>query len=75
MEQGLLMNCTHDTVLRFLPPYIATEKEIDRARGDPQARVSSWPSNVAMLKLKRALSSGASAIALASRILRLQRRW
>jgi acetylornithine/N-succinyldiaminopimelate aminotransferase len=31
IEQGLLMNCTHDTVLRFLPPYIATEKEIDRA--------------------------------------------
>lgn len=31
MEQGLLMNCTHDTVLRFLPPYIVTEKEIDRA--------------------------------------------
>jgi predicted acetylornithine/succinylornithine family transaminase len=31
MEQGLLINCTHDTVLRFLPPYIATEKEVDRA--------------------------------------------
>jgi acetylornithine/succinyldiaminopimelate/putrescine aminotransferase len=31
MEQGLLMNCTHDTVLRFLPPYISAEKEIDRA--------------------------------------------
>ncbi len=31
MEQGLLINCTHDTVLRFLPPYISTEKEIDRA--------------------------------------------
>jgi acetylornithine/N-succinyldiaminopimelate aminotransferase len=31
MEQGLLMNCTHETVLRFLPPYIVTEKEIDRA--------------------------------------------
>jgi len=30
MEQGLLMNCTHDTVLRMLPPYIITEKEIDR---------------------------------------------
>jgi acetylornithine/succinyldiaminopimelate/putrescine aminotransferase len=30
MEQGLLMNCTHDTVLRFLPPYVITEKEIDR---------------------------------------------
>jgi len=33
MELGLLMNCTHDTVLRFLPPYIVTEKEIDRACG------------------------------------------
>ena len=33
IENGLLMNCTHDTVLRFLPPYIATEKEIDRAVG------------------------------------------
>jgi acetylornithine/succinyldiaminopimelate/putrescine aminotransferase len=30
MELGLLMNCTHETVLRFLPPYIITEKEIDR---------------------------------------------
>ncbi len=29
--EGLLINCTHDTVLRFLPPYIATEKEVDRA--------------------------------------------
>jgi predicted acetylornithine/succinylornithine family transaminase len=31
MAEGLLMNCTHDTVLRFLPPYIATEKEVDQA--------------------------------------------
>lgn len=31
MEQGLLMNCTHDTVLRFLPPYIITETEVDEA--------------------------------------------
>ena len=30
MEQGLLINCTHDTVLRFLPPYIVGEAEIDR---------------------------------------------
>jgi acetylornithine/N-succinyldiaminopimelate aminotransferase len=30
IEQGLLLNCTHDTVLRLLPPYIITEKEIDR---------------------------------------------
>jgi acetylornithine/succinyldiaminopimelate/putrescine aminotransferase len=31
MAQGLLINCTHDVVLRFLPPYIITEKEVDRA--------------------------------------------
>jgi len=31
MTEGLLMNCTHDTVLRFLPPYTVTEKEIDKA--------------------------------------------
>ncbi len=30
MAQGLLLNCTHDTVLRMLPPYIITEKEVDR---------------------------------------------
>jgi acetylornithine/N-succinyldiaminopimelate aminotransferase len=29
--EGLLINCTHDAVLRFLPPYIATEKEVDKA--------------------------------------------
>ena len=31
MAQGLLFNCTHDTVLRFLPPYILTEREVDLA--------------------------------------------
>ena len=31
MEEGLLINCTHDTVLRFLPPYIISEQEIDKA--------------------------------------------
>lgn len=30
MAEGLLINCTHDTVLRFLPPYIVTEKEVDQ---------------------------------------------
>jgi len=29
MAEGLLINCTHDTVLRFLPPYILTEKQVD----------------------------------------------
>jgi len=30
MAEGLLINCTHDVVLRFLPPYIITEKEVDK---------------------------------------------
>jgi acetylornithine/N-succinyldiaminopimelate aminotransferase len=29
--EGVLFNCTHETVLRFLPPYIITEKEVDKA--------------------------------------------
>jgi acetylornithine/succinyldiaminopimelate/putrescine aminotransferase len=31
MADGLLINCTHETVLRFLPPYIVTEKDVDAA--------------------------------------------
>jgi predicted acetylornithine/succinylornithine family transaminase len=31
IEQGLLFNCTHDTVLRFLPAYILEDKHVDRA--------------------------------------------
>ena len=31
MEEGLLINCTHDMVLRALPPYILTEQDVDRA--------------------------------------------
>jgi acetylornithine/N-succinyldiaminopimelate aminotransferase len=31
IEEGLLINCTHDTVIRMLPPYILTEPEADRA--------------------------------------------
>lgn len=31
LEEGLLVNCTQNTVLRLLPPYIITEQDIDRA--------------------------------------------
>ena len=31
IQEGLLFNVTHDTVLRFLPPYIITEQDVDRA--------------------------------------------
>jgi len=31
IEAGLLINCTHETILRFLPPYTVGEREVDRA--------------------------------------------
>ena len=31
LEKGLRINCTHETVLRFMPPMIATKEQIDRA--------------------------------------------
>ena len=31
MEKGLLINCTHDTVLRLMPALNVKRKEIDRA--------------------------------------------
>lgn len=31
LAEGLLINVTHETVVRMLPPYIITEREIDRA--------------------------------------------
>jgi len=29
MERRIIINCTHDTVLRLLPPYIVTELHVD----------------------------------------------
>jgi len=29
LERGFLVNCTMDTVLRFLPPLIVKEAEVD----------------------------------------------
>ena len=31
IKEGVLFNCTHENVLRFLPPYILTEQDVDRA--------------------------------------------
>jgi predicted acetylornithine/succinylornithine family transaminase len=31
LSEGLLINVTHETVVRMLPPYIITEREVDRA--------------------------------------------
>src|SRR6266480_4385851 len=29
LQQGILINCTNETVLRFLPPYIIQKKHVD----------------------------------------------
>jgi len=31
LEKGLRINCTHETVIRFMPPMIATKEQIDQA--------------------------------------------
>jgi acetylornithine/N-succinyldiaminopimelate aminotransferase len=31
LERGLLINCTHDSVLRLLPPYIITREQVSEA--------------------------------------------
>jgi acetylornithine/N-succinyldiaminopimelate aminotransferase len=31
LEKGLRINCTHDTVIRFMPPMIVTKEQIDEA--------------------------------------------
>ena len=30
LAQGFIINCTHETVLRMLPPFVITEKQIDK---------------------------------------------
>jgi len=31
LQKGLRINCTNETVLRFMPPMIATRNQIDQA--------------------------------------------
>lgn len=33
IKEGVLFNVTHENVMRFLPPYILTEQDVDRAAG------------------------------------------
>ena len=30
LARGIILNCTQDTVLRFLPPYIIGERQVDK---------------------------------------------
>jgi len=29
MRRGLLINCTHDSVLRFLPPFVLSARQVE----------------------------------------------
>ncbi|MBI4462640.1 MAG: aspartate aminotransferase family protein [Acidobacteria bacterium] len=42
LARGLVLNCTHDTVLRFLPPYIITTQQIDQAVDILDNLLSEW---------------------------------
>ncbi len=44
MAEGLLINCTHGTVLRFLPPYIIEEEEVDQAVAIVDKLLTGYPS-------------------------------
>ena len=30
LDRGFIINCTHETALRFLPPFIITAKQVDK---------------------------------------------
>jgi acetylornithine aminotransferase/acetylornithine/N-succinyldiaminopimelate aminotransferase len=42
LAQGLILNCTHDTVLRFLPPYLVTRKQVDQASDILDRLLTRW---------------------------------
>ena len=42
MAEGLLINCTHGTTLRFLPPYILTEADVDEGIAVLDKVIRNW---------------------------------
>jgi len=43
LAEGFVTNCTHDTVLRFLPPFVITRKQIDKFIRALQAVLAAEP--------------------------------
>ncbi len=64
LEQGIIINRTHETVLRFLPPYIVSNKDIDqviraldaaldfKAAPSPMSRVTGRKQTIAASRLR-----------------------
>jgi acetylornithine/N-succinyldiaminopimelate aminotransferase len=57
LKQGILINRTHETVLRFLPPYIIQKKHVDQVvRALDAALTDATPAGVARKSTKRSTS-------------------
>jgi acetylornithine/N-succinyldiaminopimelate aminotransferase len=57
LRQGILINRTHETVLRFLPPYIIQKKHIDQVvRALDEALTETTPARAARKSTKRSTS-------------------
>ncbi|MGA9040400.1 MAG: aspartate aminotransferase family protein [Terriglobales bacterium] len=57
LQQGILINRTHETVLRFLPPYIIQKKHVDQVvRALDSALVAAKPANGAGKSKRRSTS-------------------
>ena len=53
MQRGILINRTHETVLRFLPPYIIEKKHVDLVIRELNAAISSGSSIGASRKAQK----------------------
>ena len=56
LQEGIIINRTHETVLRFLPPYIIQEKHVDqviKALDLALQNVARTKTSVSPLKTKR----------------------
>jgi acetylornithine aminotransferase/acetylornithine/N-succinyldiaminopimelate aminotransferase len=57
LKQEILINRTHETVLRFLPPYIIQKKHVDQVvRALDAALTNATPATVARKSTKRSTS-------------------
>ena len=56
MEEGLLINCAHETVIRLLPPFISTKAEVDEAMDTLAAVCLAGQKNIFTSLLKSATS-------------------
>jgi acetylornithine/N-succinyldiaminopimelate aminotransferase len=53
LQEGIIINRTHETVLRFLPPYIIQEKHVDQVIKALDSALARARTPVSLLKTKR----------------------